>query len=342
MFHHNNPANGLFAQADTFTTGVYKDADRWFDVYGVVNQLERYEFMVKQKTTSDATEIKYRWIQNKSPLTATYADVAPSAVTRITTSGYTNGGNGGLWKLNSNTHMVIANSNSGNWYGATGSWTAYNGGIPGYPNTTITTGYMDLYARVDDLDLSKVYDISGFNNDGKIVGTFSLTNTTKRYDRTLQFNGTDACIIVPYNATCPTNIFTVNLWFKKDALGSKSYETLFGGPSGFEMDTRSGSSTTLTLYMASTRGGTLWSSFNLNTWYMVTMVRDGTNEFYYINGELVKTIDAKSMPTGTYFIGAWSTAAKQNFYGLISDFRIYATPLDAAAIQELYRMGGQV
>ena len=27
-----------------------------------------------------------------------------------------------------------------NWYGATGCWTAYQGGIPGYPNTGVTTG----------------------------------------------------------------------------------------------------------------------------------------------------------------------------------------------------------
>ena len=339
MFHHNNPGNGLFAQADTFTTGVYKDADRWFDIYGVVSQLNSYEFMVKQKITSDATEVKYRWIQYTNPLTATWDDVAPDKVTRITTSGYTDGGYGGLWKMNTKAHMAIANTVSGNWYGAAGSWTAYQSGIPGYPNTTVTTGYIDLYARVDDLDFVKMYDISGFQNHGKIIGTFETTKQTKRYSNTVKFNGTDACIVVPYNTACPHNIFTLNLWFNKDALGTKTYETLFGGPSGFEMDTRSGSSTTLTLYMASTRGGSLWSSFSLNNWYMVTMVRDGTNEYYYINGELVNTIAAKSMPTGTYFIGAWKTAVQQNYYGLIADFRLYTTALDAAAIQDLYKMG---
>jgi len=122
----------------------------------------------------------------------------------------------------------------------------------------------------------------------------------------------------------------MNLWFYKDALGSENYETLFGGPSGFEMDTRSGGSTTLSLYMASTRGGNIFSPFSLNTWYMVTMVRDGVNEKYYINGELKKTIEAKSMPNGTYFIGAWSNASGQNYYGNISDFRLYCTPLTDA------------
>ena len=104
--------------------------------------------MVKQKTTSSATEQKYRWIQYANPLTATWEQVKPGTVTNITTSGYTNGGYGGLYKLNSNTYFVIANGSNGNWFGALGAWGTYNGGIPGYPNTAITTGYLDLYIRL--------------------------------------------------------------------------------------------------------------------------------------------------------------------------------------------------
>ena len=32
IFHHNNPGNARFASTDTFTTQVYKDEDRWFNV----------------------------------------------------------------------------------------------------------------------------------------------------------------------------------------------------------------------------------------------------------------------------------------------------------------------
>ena len=104
--------------------------------------------MVKQKSTSSDTEKKYRWIQYANPLTATWEQVKPGTVTNITTSGYTNGGYGGLYKLNSNTYFVIANGTKGNWFGAIGAWSTYNGGIPGYPNTSITTGYLDLYIRL--------------------------------------------------------------------------------------------------------------------------------------------------------------------------------------------------
>ena len=181
-----------------------------------------------------------------------------------------------------------------------------------------------------------IYDSSGYSNNGTIIGSLEVSTPSPRYSCATKFDGNTSCIKIPYNEINPDRIFTVNLWFHKDALGSKNYETLFGGPSGFEMDTRAGASTTLSLYMASVRGGNTFSPFNLNEWYMVTMVRNGTNEMYYINGELKKTIEAKSMPSGQYRIGAWASDTGQNYYGDISDFRIYATALTETQIKELY------
>ena len=65
--------------------------------------------------------------------------------------------------------MVIANSNSSNWYGAAGIWTAYQNGIPWYPNTTITTGYMDIYIRIDNTVFSNYYNAS-ITNTGLYIG----------------------------------------------------------------------------------------------------------------------------------------------------------------------------
>ena len=136
------------------------------------------------------------------------------------------------------------------------------------------------------IDRSVIEDSSGYNHNGEIISELHTSNDTARYNNSTLFDGVDDCIIVPYNTVCPENIFTINLWFKKDAIGTKSYETLFGGPSGFEMDTRAGGATSLSLYMASTRSGNRNSvtSLSLGNWYMVTMTRDGTKEKYYING----------------------------------------------------------
>ena len=186
------------------------------------------------------------------------------------------------------------------------------------------------------------YDCSGFENNGTRVGEFSCSTDTPRYMTSLFFNGTDSCIRVPFNATAWQTNFTINLWFKKEELGSKNYETLFGGGGGFEMDTRPGASTVLSLYMASTRGGNVYSSFNFGEWYMVTLVNDGTNELYYVNGELQKTIEKKAMPNSNYWIGAWASDTGQNYKGLISDFRVYATALSDDDVLALYNLGGSL
>lgn len=243
------------------------------------------------------------------------------------------------------THLVIgarSSSTSGGQAGATAYFLGKVNDVRLYDHCCsvkevkeIAKGLV-LHYKLDNIIDNNIYDCSGYQNNGTIVGTLSVNNNTSHYSKSILFNGTDACIRVPYKECNPDGIFTLNLWFYKDALGSKNYETLFGGPSGFEMDTRSGASTTLSLYMTSTRGGNAFSPFSLSTWYMVTMVRNGTNEMYYINGELKKTIEAKSMPNGIYRIGAWASDTGQNYYGNISDFRIYATVLSDEDILDLY------
>lgn len=171
IFHHNNPANARFANSDTFTTSVYKDADRWFNVKLCDLITGSWELMVKQKTTSDAAEAKYRWIQTTTPMGGTFDATKAANVTKITTSGYsTNSNAGGAYVLNSNTYIVINNASNGNWFGAIGSWNAHQGGIPGYPNTVITTGYMDLYLRIDNsYNLTKASFASNFIKCKEIV-----------------------------------------------------------------------------------------------------------------------------------------------------------------------------
>lgn len=216
------------------------------------------------------------------------------------------------------------------------------------PAHTSNENYYFLYANIQleendhstgynlNMHSNIIYDSSGYQNNGIIFNPLKIETDTLRYNVSTLFDGETSAIKVPYTDIASTDdIFTLNLWFKKDDLGSKNYETLFGGPSGFEMDTRAGAATTLTLYMASTRGSN-FAQFNFGEWYMITMVNNGTSELYYVNAELKKTIDKKPMPAGNYYIGAWSTEIKQNYKGLISDFRIYKTALTAEQIKELY------
>ena len=147
VFHHANPSSSnLFSSTDSFTTHVYKDTNRWFDV-SICNQLSSWELMIKQKPSSTDTLQKYRWKQYVNPMLATESDVSADKVTYNTSTGYTSCARKGLYKLNKWTYL----SQGDVWWGAVGSWSSLSSGLPGWNVTTISsTGYMDLYVRIDD------------------------------------------------------------------------------------------------------------------------------------------------------------------------------------------------
>lgn len=170
IYHHNHPNLGSFASTDTFATSVKKDENRWFNGTQVCNQLNKWEFLIKYAFTEGGTEYKERWIQTKNPENAVFGDVDPADVTRITGDGYKTGTWGGLYKKNSSAYWVLNNTNSGNWWGATGSFSVYEGGIPGYGGTITTTGYNDLYVRIDNV-LSTVSTNSRITKNGILIGS---------------------------------------------------------------------------------------------------------------------------------------------------------------------------
>lgn len=162
--HHNNPSSYLFSSTDTFETSVYTDSNRWFHV-SLCNLVTTWELMIIQAPLATDTAEKYRWIQTVNPMIATYEDVALANITRITTTGYTTpGGNyAGIYKKNSSSYLVCNNGNSGHWFGAIGSWSVHNSGTPGYNGKTITSGYMNLYLRIDNTDLPKKISVYEYN-----------------------------------------------------------------------------------------------------------------------------------------------------------------------------------
>ena len=110
--------------------------------------------MIKGKDNETSQEYKRRWIQYTSPMSATFNDVAAQNIVKITTEGYVAGQSawGGLYAKKSGAYLTANNGNSGNWWGAVGSYSVYQGGIPGWSPTgaITTTGYNDLYFRIDD------------------------------------------------------------------------------------------------------------------------------------------------------------------------------------------------
>lgn len=186
-----------------------------------------------------------------------------------------------------------------------------------------------------------VYDCSGFGYNGTVNGTLITSSNTSRYNNSLSFNGSDSAITIGnFSTMVPDGNFTFNCWFHKDSWGSKGYETIFGGPSGFELECKNSSTNSPVIMAYSWGKGT--KTYNLNEWNMLTMVRTSSDTKFYLNGELAITGTAGTIPSGNYFIGAWSTSTQQNYKGNVSDVRIYATPLSAEDVKELYSTSAMV
>ena len=194
------------------------------------------------------------------------------------------------------------------------------------------------------LDSTTEPDCSGLSNNGtKIGGLSSSTNPLSiRYESCYDFDGSTGSIQIPNLSTLvPSGEFTMNCWIYHDnTWSSKTWETIFGGPSGFELEAKNSSTNSPVLYAYSWGKGS--AVYELNKWNMITMTRNASEAKFYINGELKITGSAGTIPSGNYFIGAWNTSSQQNYKGRISDFRLYSTVLSVEDIKELYNTSASI
>lgn len=96
-----------------------------------------YWFYGESYPTMGSTSVTIRrWKQTSDPTTTS------------SVSGYTNISNAtrGLCKCSGNTYLAHTNS-TGDWWGATGCYTVYDGGIPGLGNQGVKNTY-NLYMRI--------------------------------------------------------------------------------------------------------------------------------------------------------------------------------------------------
>ena len=185
-----------------------------------------------------------------------------------------------------------------------------------------------------------IQDSSGYGNDGIINSNPTISLETARYNHSISFDGVDDCIKIPFNDIIKDKNYTVSVWTYKTSIGTKNYQTILGGPSGFELEARSSSSTSPLYRIHNWGGGT--TAYEFNKWNLFTFVHTDSNSKLYVNCELKITGTSANIPTGNYYIGAWNSVTGQNYEGLMSDFRIYCTALDADAIRQLYEVSAKI
>lgn len=204
---------------------------------------------------------------------------------------------------------------------------------------------------IDNTAESTVIDCSGFGNNGTRYGNIQFLKDRPRYLSASNYSDSACAIgIGNLSSMVPEGLFTFNIWFKKitGEWSARAWETLLGGPSGFELESKLSTTQNAYIHPYSWGGGSTTTpnaysiAYDLDKWNMVTMVRDTSNTKFYLNGELKVTGARASMPSGDYFIGAWKTALQQNYRGYLSDARIYATALSAEDIQDLYTTSASI
>lgn len=211
----------------------------------------------------------------------------------------------------------------------------------------ITTGLMASYPFDGNL-----LDASGNGNNGTAVG--GLLPTTDRFgtqDAAYEFNGTNSYIVVPNSATlqAPTTHLTQSAWVL-------FYGTsLVGQPFGPVAVKTTSTANAFQYRMIATpnvgvaAGFNNWNVtygasyvFNLNQWYHIATVFDGTSVESYVDGVRVDSVAAGvviASDTHDLAIGADTPGFLEVFYGKMDDVRFYNRSLTGDDIRELCECG---
>lgn len=205
---------------------------------------------------------------------------------------------------------------------------------PWIPNSTDTEYSAYGYNSLTELD------ISGYKNHGTKTKIMNIDVDTPRYNVCTIFDGTNDCILTPFNSVIKDNNYTISVWVKKSVIGTDYYQTIFGGPSGFELEARNGQ-TNEAKFVTQNQGKVSYT-YNFNQWYHFVFVHSSSDSKLYIDGTLIGTGSTASIPSGNYYVGSWRDTTSQNFEGQMSDFRIYATALSADDVKELYSSSASI
>ena len=190
-------------------------------------------------------------------------------------------------------------------------------------------------------NLTAEKDCSGYSYNATKAGDFTYSTDTPRNNCCTVFNGTNTDITLPIknlmnnllNSQC-----TINFWCKEGNTASRS--VYFGGYNN----------SLFNIEMVNSQLRVYWqgspdiyaSSISNNVWAMWTITIDiNTGIKIYKNSQLVYThSNALSALTcnGDFWLGRDYRTGDTIFEGAMSDFRIYATLLDAEAIKELYQI----
>lgn len=187
-----------------------------------------------------------------------------------------------------------------------------------------------------------VYDSSGYNNNGTIVGDLTTNINNSRYSYSTVFNGTSRIMA----NSLPVETKTLTCWAKTTKNKSTSQQIVADSNSALTISFYQG---TIIGVFGTTRStgskSTLGSEYKENDWNFFAVVKtsdDGKRDIYCNGIKLTPTSnDYWGAATG-FFIGARNASQGNPFYGEINDVRAYVTALTPEQILELYNTSATI
>ena len=189
-------------------------------------------------------------------------------------------------------------------------------------------------------DLTTIYDSSGYNHNGTIIGTATLDFTSPRYDiATYMNNNNSANRIEADPIVLPIDGITVSFWAYTTK--ENSYVLYIDQNMSFAVNA---AGTGFWVSRVNSKGFPI-DSFILGQWNHVVLIRQDSDYKAYINGVEISRSMGNNVWThsnGRLYLLNRNSNNSYAANASISDFRMYATALSAEDILELYHTGESI
>lgn len=220
-------------------------------------------------------------------------------------------------------------------------------------NTRLTNGLVGLWSfNGQDYDpastTAEVLDRSGQGNNADNVA--GLT-TIGKVGQGINLDGSTAYIDTGTKFPSLTSAISISLWVKPGAT-QVTYADILGNHQpdfkGMIIQQNAGVTNQYTWGYGDGSGWTnMTGNFNLtaNSWQLITVIKDATNCYIYINGQEqvgARGTCSSSIAPATlinFRIGMGFSGGGRNWNGIVDEVRVYNRPLTADEVKQLYNMG---
>jgi hypothetical protein len=186
-------------------------------------------------------------------------------------------------------------------------------------------------------------DESGNGNHGTVNGATLTADRFGNENRAYDFDANIIDISLNEWTEIGLNDFSISAWIKLSALNG-DFRLILCDQSldNFQFNLNNGgeSYAEVDIYLGGSRASSMSLSWNLDTWYFMTVIRNNGSLFFYRNADVVGTANLNTFVTLSTSFSIGRRSNQHPFMGCIDDIRHYNRALFEAEIQVLYHESG--